>query len=1359
MLSKMTKAELIDELQRAQSQIAELEKVERQADCSVVTDTPASGTPTPVASLNDGRFRMFVEHSHDGFVMFDENGIIDIWNRAQAEITGIPEHRALGKPYWEIQLAMLTPESQAKATHSQMKARLQAAFADATRSALFVPREVEIISLDGVRKSLMITAFPIETAQGNRVGSIVRDITANKRALEAQRQSERRFATTFHASPVAQIITEAATGRILDANRAFCLQTGYACEELVGHMTAELGLWVDPQQMRAMRDQLRAGNSVRDLEGEFRTRNGAIHTVLSSFEPIVLNDVNCIIASSLDITSRKKTEAALRQSEEHYRTLVDTLNVSVCRWQPDTTLTFTNDQYRQIFGITGDGAGQKWLEFLPDAVRNETALYYRKLVDAPETVTYEHPVSLDDGRIRFYHWIDTPILDTTGKPVEFQSIGIDITERKRAEELVQAQRDLALIIGSIGSEVEAWPRCMDIVLRVTGMDSGGIYLFDDSGSSLDLVYHYGLGETFVQNVSHYGPETQNVQIILEGQSTYFETSGSDRYSLPIAEGIRAIATIPMKYQGRVLGALNVASHTLSAVPEHVRQVLETIADEIGNIAVYLRTANALRQSEDKYHSLVESQESVIATVDANGIFHFINEIGSALLAQPPESIIGQSIVDCLGADHANWLLRRVRAVLTGGQGVVDEYDLTIDGLAFCYRVSIQPVRNSDGPAHLALVNALDITERQRAINALAESERRLSSLVDAAMDAIVTVDSKFRILLFNPAAEQMFGIPVEQARSMTLEALMPERYRQEHYELMAALTQESAELLPPGMVIPIVGLRADGEEFPAETTISFVKLGNETLYTAILRDVSERRRAENALRASERRYRELMESLDSAVAALDPDGRYLYLNHVAASHLGGQAEGLIGKTIHDLYPEPYASQQLAGVRTVVNEDTTLSVEAFGAVLGEKRWFRTTVQPIHDETGKVAQVLVNSTDIHSIKMAQQQLQDLNAILEERVRQRTAELQDLYDNAPAGYHSVDGDGRVLMMNQTELRWLGYESGDVIGHLASEFLTPSSRAIFCDYFPLLKQRGWVKDLEMEAVRKDGTILPVLVNSTAVHDDHGNFVMSRSTVFDNTERKQIDEALRRANLEMERALRMKDEFLANMSHELRTPLNGILTLSEILLAQIQGPLNERQLKSLGNVYASGEHLLALINDLLDLSKIEAGKQELSPEEIVTDEVCQASLAMVRDMALAKHIRIEYTCNDALSRIYADPKRLKQMLINLLSNAVKFTPEGGDVRLCVEIDPARAEARFAVQDSGIGIAADNLSRLFQPFVQLDAGLARQYEGTGLGLALVKRLAVLHGGDVTVTSPGVPGMGSCFTITLPYAPPDPETLP
>src|SRR5690606_20124275 len=111
----------------------------------------------------------------------------------------------------------------------------------------------------------------------------------------------------------------------------------------------------------------------------------------------------------------------------------------------------------------------------------------------------------------------------------------------------------------------------------------------------------------------------------------------------------------------------------------------------------------------------------------------------------------------------NWLLRRVRAVLTGGQGVVDEYDLTIEGLAFCYRVSIQPVRNSDGPAHLALVNALDITERQRAINALAESERRLSSLVDAAMDAIVTVDSKFRILLFNPAAEQMFGIPVEQA--------------------------------------------------------------------------------------------------------------------------------------------------------------------------------------------------------------------------------------------------------------------------------------------------------------------------------------------------------------------------------------------------------------------------------------------------------------------------------------------------------------------------------------------------------------------------------------------------------------------
>ncbi len=241
----------------------------------------------------------------------------------------------------------------------------------------------------------------------------------------------------------------------------------------------------------------------------------------------------------------------------------------------------------------------------------------------------------------------------------------------------------------------------------------------------------------------------------------------------------------------------------------------------------------------------------------------------------------------------------------------------------------------------------------------------------------------------------------------------------------------------------------------------------------------------------------------------------------------------------------------------------------------------------------------------------------------------------------------------------------------------------------------------------------------------------------------------LSRANVQLARAVRAKDEFLANMSHELRTPLNAILALSEGLLEQVRGPLNQRQQTSIHNIEASGRHLLALINDILDLSKVEAGRMDLLIEAVSIADICEASLIFVKETANKKKLRLTCELNNPSARVEADPRRLKQMLVNLLSNAVKFTEPGGEVNLRVNADAEAGVVRFAVQDTGIGMTADGINQLFQPFAQLDSSLSRQHEGTGLGLALVRRLAELHGGSVTVDSE--PGKGSCFTIALPYS--------
>ncbi len=258
------------------------------------------------------------------------------------------------------------------------------------------------------------------------------------------------------------------------------------------------------------------------------------------------------------------------------------------------------------------------------------------------------------------------------------------------------------------------------------------------------------------------------------------------------------------------------------------------------------------------------------------------------------------------------------------------------------------------------------------------------------------------------------------------------------------------------------------------------------------------------------------------------------------------------------------------------------------------------------------------------------------------------------------------------------------------------------------------------------------------------------------------------RQNLELAHASRMKSEFLANMSHELRTPLNAIIGFSQAMRAGLIGPLTNKQADCTKDIYDSGAHLLSLINDILDLSKIEAGKMELELEPTDIRLLLQNSWTVLKEKAMTHQIQFRLD-TDVTGWIQADQRKTKQILYNLLSNAVKFTPDGGTVTLSMHLVesselqavqmvgamPASASVRASVRylalrvaDTGIGIGPDDIRRLFQPFVQLDSGLARKYEGSGLGLALVKQLVELHGGGLSIKSE--PGQGSEFTVWLPY---------
>jgi signal transduction histidine kinase len=237
-------------------------------------------------------------------------------------------------------------------------------------------------------------------------------------------------------------------------------------------------------------------------------------------------------------------------------------------------------------------------------------------------------------------------------------------------------------------------------------------------------------------------------------------------------------------------------------------------------------------------------------------------------------------------------------------------------------------------------------------------------------------------------------------------------------------------------------------------------------------------------------------------------------------------------------------------------------------------------------------------------------------------------------------------------------------------------------------------------------------------------------------------------ANAALARAARMKDEFLASMSHELRTPLTAILGLSEALQQEVYGPLNEKQRSSLVSIEESGRHLLSLINDILDLSKIESGREELVFNTVKIESLCKACLQMIQQDARKKNLKVNLQLDPQFQFIYADERRLKQIIVNLLTNAVKFTPPEGSIGIEVSGDAQTKQARFTVWDTGIGIAKEDIGKLFQPFVQLDSRLSREYTGTGLGLALVSRLTEMHGGSIHLESEL--GKGSRFSVVLPW---------
>lgn len=478
-------------------------------------------------------------------------------------------------------------------------------------------------------------------------------------------------------------------------------------------------------------------------------------------------------------------------------------------------------------------------------------------------------------------------------------------------------------------------------------------------------------------------------------------------------------------------------------------------------------------------------------------------------------------------------------------------------------------------------------------------------------------------------------------------------------------------------------------------------------------------------------FRAYVEAANDIVYTLDLRGKFAFLNDYGLQLFGYPEHEIVGKYYLDF---------------VASESREATATAFANLLdtGELRDYEFVIEQASGDRvflevngrllyrdGELIGGLGIGRDITERKRVEQQLKMFSKAL---------------DAANDSAIITDLSGTVLYANQATQRIFGYSLTNLLDHNVNRLYPNPAQSPWL--IEQAKQGGWSGQVICQ--RQDAQILTALVSVGPVCDEAGEPTAVSIIYRDITQLENIKAELASKNLELQRANQLKSQFLANMSHELRTPMTSILGFSSLLEQEMFGPLNERQMLYVQQIYQSGEHLLTLINEVLDLSKIEAGQMALELAPVIIDSLCHNALTMVSAQITTKGLTVHQHLEENLPPLIGDELRLRQMLLNLLSNAIKFSNEGAEIGL--EVRRVAHQLLLTVWDKGIGIPSDQQGGLFQPFQQLDSSLSRRHEGTGLGLALTRRLATMHGGDVSLES--VSGQGSRFTICLPLSGPN-----
>ncbi len=1217
-------------------------------------------------------------------------------------------------------------------------------------------------------------------------------------------------------------------GRFVRVNKAFYSVFGYNQNEVIGR---PLSAFITPKHLPLIQEYFKEIKKQGSLRGlmSIIAKDGSVRIL--EFNNSVIKEGKSIVGVSgiaRDVTEQKKNDAKIQRSESEKKIILDALPAALFTVDKEKKIVSWNKEAERLTGFKANEIiGKPCTVFVDYPCKEKCGLYDSDIEKSISNI--ECTIIRKDGEKRTISKNVAYLKNDVGEIIGGLESFIDITERKDIElQLKQSESWHREIIQS----------SLDAIIAID--DSFKVTLWNKAAEN---IFGFTVDEVLNKPI---------IELIIPKEYNEAKKKGLEEF-VRTGKGPIVDKTLELKAKKKD-GSIFDVDLSVSAFEIMGSNFAIGIARDITERKL---AEEAQHDSEERYRNLVENINDVIFNINMEGNFTYISPAIEKLFGYKPEEIVNRPFIEYVHPDDLNGLLKSMEQTVSGKQEPHEFRVFKKDG-EICHLRTSSRVQLKEGvPVGITGVMT-DITEKKLAENnineinellinrtiELKQSEEKWRDLFETSRDVVYisTVDGGF--LDINPAGEELFGYTRDELIEIDILDLYLNKGERKKF---------LSEIEERGFVkdYEISFKKKDGTPIDSlsTATVRRDREGNTIGYHGMIRDITERKQAEEALKDSEESYRNLVENLNDVVYNIDLGGNFTYISPIIEKISGYKVDEFIGKSIATfIHPEDLPRVKAIFKQNTANQNETNEFRVmekdgstrYVSISGRVQW----------KNKKPIGITGIMTDITERKHAEEEL---------RVRDRAIE------SSISAIGLSDLKGKLAYVNPAFLKYWGYEDAkEVLGRPSVEFWSTGDELLEV-VEALRKRESWVG--EIVAIKKDGSSFNAQLSANIVTDGTGEPIYLMASVVDITEQKEIEEKLRESEIRMksfmdsatdgfflfdsklnivdvnkiildrigaqkefivgknlleispkskesgryekyleviktgnpffvddvmtdvkdgelnvavkafkvegglgvtitdiserikseeelkvaklraEQANHAKSEFLANMSHEIRTPMNGILGFSELLMEE---DLTEEQKENVKTIYESGNVLLSLINDILDLSKIESGKMKVNEEEFYLLELFNSTIMLLNPKAQEKGLGLKLKIDkDISSRIVSDPDKIRQIIINLVGNAIKFT-DTGSVNVSVKMKEKGDEKHLLtvmVKDTGVGIPPEKIETIFDPFSQADASTTRQYGGTGLGLSITKNLVELLGGKVKISSKL--GKGSTFTFSIP----------